>query len=80
VGIRSDDQALGRHTSVSHHDPTALVPATARVEGDAETWPDEVAAALTTLPPGHSFTVPENLFAKISDEAREELEARFAGV
>ena len=49
------------------------------IEGDAEAWPADVAAALTALPPGHGFTVPENLFAKISDEAREAMEARFAG-
>jgi methionyl-tRNA synthetase len=42
-------------------------------------WPEDVAAALETLPAGHGFTVPENLFAKISDVAREEMEARFAG-
>jgi len=48
--------------------------------GDAEAaWPEDVAAALDALPPGHGFTVPENLFAKITDEAREEMEARFAG-
>jgi methionyl-tRNA synthetase len=42
-------------------------------------WPEDVAAALSALPAGQSFTVPENLFAKITDEAREEMEARFAG-
>jgi methionyl-tRNA synthetase len=35
--------------------------------------------ALSILPAGHGFTVPANLFAKISDDAREEMEARFAG-
>jgi len=49
------------------------------IESDAEAWPDDVTAALTALPPGHGFTVPENLFAKISDDAREAMEARFAG-
>ncbi len=49
------------------------------IEGDAEAWPADVAQALSALPPGHGFTVPENLFAKISDDAREEMEARFAG-
>ena len=49
------------------------------IEGDAEAWPADVAEALSALPPGHRFTVPANLFAKISDEAREEMEARFAG-
>ncbi|MEO9780052.1 MAG: methionine--tRNA ligase [Sedimentitalea sp.] len=45
-----------------------------------DTWPDDVAAALSALPGGHAFTVPEVLFAKITDEQREEWEARFSGV
>ena len=48
-------------------------------EGDAGAWPSDVAAALQALPAGHPFTVPENLFAKITDEMREAMEARFAG-
>ena len=42
-------------------------------------WPGDVAEALDTLKPGHAFTVPENLFAKIADEQREEWQERFAG-
>ncbi|HHB81662.1 MAG TPA: methionine--tRNA ligase, partial [Aliiroseovarius sp.] len=42
-------------------------------------WPDDIGAALEKLAPGHAFAVPEVLFAKISDEAREEWQARFAG-
>ena len=42
-------------------------------------WPENVGAALSVLPAGHAFTVPENLFAKISDDARDEMAARFAG-
>jgi methionyl-tRNA synthetase len=49
------------------------------ISDQAEAWPDDVAAALEALAPGHSFTVPENLFAKISDDMRAEMEARFAG-
>jgi methionyl-tRNA synthetase len=49
------------------------------IEDAANAWPTDVATALAALPAGHPFTVPENLFAKISDEAREEMEARFAG-
>jgi methionyl-tRNA synthetase len=49
-----------------------------RVEGGE--WPVDVGQALSALPAGHGFTVPSNLFAKISDDAREEMEARFAGV
>ncbi len=43
------------------------------------TWPEDVAAALDHLPAGHGFTVPDVLFAKISDESRAEWETRFAG-
>ena len=42
-------------------------------------WPEDVPAALETLAPGHAFTVPEVLFAKISDEDREAWQTRFAG-
>ena len=46
-------------------------------------WPapgvDGVTQALSALPAGHEFTVPDVLFAKISDEDREDWAARFAG-
>ncbi|AUH33837.1 methionine--tRNA ligase [Paracoccus tegillarcae] len=44
-----------------------------------DTWPDDVQQALTTLPPGHAFTTPDNLFAKITDDQRAEWEERFNG-
>ncbi|QUS34790.1 methionine--tRNA ligase [Falsirhodobacter algicola] len=43
-------------------------------------WPDDVEAALGTLPAGHAFTVPEVLFRKITDEERADWQARFAGI
>lgn len=43
-------------------------------------WPDDVTAALATLPPGHAFDVPEVLFVKITDEQRDEWQERFKGV
>ena len=43
-------------------------------------WPDDVETALTALPPGHPFTVPDVLFAKIADERRSAWEERFSGV
>jgi methionyl-tRNA synthetase len=49
------------------------------MQTDDDTWPTDVAAALNALPAGHAFTVPENLFRKITDEEREEWAARFAG-
>ena len=45
-----------------------------------DTWPADVAAALAVLPAGHAFTTPEVLFAKITDESREDWAGRFAGV
>ena len=42
-------------------------------------WPHDETHALATLAPGHAFTVPDVLFRKISDEEREDWQARFAG-
>ncbi len=42
-------------------------------------WPDDMAAALGALPAGHGFTIPENLFRKITDEERVDWQNRFAG-
>jgi len=47
--------------------------------GTDGTWPGAAAEALTTLAPGTPFRVPDNLFGKISDEQREEWQARFSG-
>ena len=44
------------------------------------TWPGDLAAALQTLPAGHGFSVPENLFRKITDEERAEWQTRFSGL
>ena len=46
---------------------------------DDWTWPDDVAAALATLPPGHAFATPDVLFRKITDEERADWQVRFAG-
>ena len=46
---------------------------------DVVTWPADAAEALRALPPGHAFTVPEVMFAKITDAQREDWQARFAG-
>jgi methionyl-tRNA synthetase len=42
-------------------------------------WPEDVAAALNSLNAGHTFTVPDVLFAKITDDQREEWQERFSG-
>ncbi|MBF9031456.1 methionine--tRNA ligase [Rhodobacterales bacterium HKCCE3408] len=47
--------------------------------GTAPVWPDDTRAALTALPPGHAFTVPDVLFKKITDEERADWATRFAG-
>jgi methionyl-tRNA synthetase len=44
-----------------------------------DTWPSDVAEALSHLTAGHEFSVPDVLFAKITDEQREEWQDRFAG-
>ncbi|MEY8830706.1 methionine--tRNA ligase [Sedimentitalea sp. XS_ASV28] len=59
-------------------DTSALI--LAALQTDDDTWPDDVPAALAALPGGHAFTVPDVLFAKITDEQREEWETRFSGV
>ena len=43
-------------------------------------WPDDVEAALGSLAPGHEFAVPDNLFAKITDDERDDWAARFSGI
>ncbi|MEC9431789.1 MAG: methionine--tRNA ligase [Pseudomonadota bacterium] len=57
----------------------AILKALKAPEGTEGAWPADVAAALSALPGGHGFEVPDVLFAKITDEAREAMEARFAG-
>jgi len=60
-----------------------FIPDAAKTMADAVNvstpWPTDVATALNALPAGHAFTVPEVMFAKITDDARDEMEAKFAG-
>ena len=44
-----------------------------------DSWPSDVTEALSHLTAGHEFSVPDVLFAKITDEQREEWQDRFAG-
>ena len=46
---------------------------------DDDTWPDDLDAALTALPAGHAFTVPDVSFRKITDEEREAWQEKFSG-
>ena len=43
-------------------------------------WPDDVAAALTALPPGSALHVPDNLFRKLTDEDVAAWKEKYAGV
>ena len=42
------------------------------MQASNDTWPSDVAEALSHLTAGHEFSVPDVLFAKITDEQREE--------
>ena len=44
------------------------------------TWPTDIADAMAAVQAGAPFTVPENLFRKITDEERAEWQQRFAGI
>ncbi|WP_306113795.1 MULTISPECIES: methionine--tRNA ligase [unclassified Roseovarius] len=59
--------------------PDASAAMLSAMQTDDDRWPEDVTEALDTLSPGHAFTVPEVLFAKITDEQREEWQAKFSG-
>lgn len=46
---------------------------------ETSSWPEDVEAFLSQLPAEHSFDVPDVLFAKVTDEDREDWKARFSG-
>ncbi|MEZ5796318.1 MAG: methionine--tRNA ligase [Paracoccaceae bacterium] len=60
--------------------PDAAQAMMAATGSDDWTWPDDLPAAMRALPAGHAFSVPENLFRKITDEERAEWQARFSGI
>ena len=60
--------------------PDASAAMMASLNSDDWTWPDDLALAMQTLPAGHGFSVPENLFRKITDEERADWQARFSGI
>ncbi|PZX12922.1 methionyl-tRNA synthetase [Palleronia aestuarii] len=47
--------------------------------GASADWPDDLSEALRTMAEGQLFTVPENLFAKITDAERDDWATRFSG-
>ncbi len=59
--------------------PDASATLLAAMQTDDDSWPQDVDAGLTALPAGHAFTVPDNLFRKLTDEEREGWAERFAG-
>ena len=59
--------------------PDAAESILAAMNSEEAQWPEDLEAALGAMPAGHAFTTPDVLFAKISDERRDELEAQFAG-
>jgi len=44
-----------------------------------EPWPTDIKECVGTLAPGHPFTVPEVMFAKITDDQTDAWQARFSG-
>ena len=60
--------------------PDAALAMMRALHSDDWSWPEDVQAALQTLPAGHSFSVPDNLFRKITDQERIDWQTRFAGV
>ncbi|TLP67924.1 methionine--tRNA ligase [Parasedimentitalea maritima] len=60
--------------------PTATASMLSAMDTLNTSWPDDVAEALNALQVGHEFSVPEVLFAKITDDQREEWQQRFSGV
>ena len=50
------------------------------MQTETTAWPSDIAKVLARLEPGHGFTVPDSLFAKITDEQREDWATRFAGI
>ena len=60
--------------------PDAAATMMAAMGSEDWTWPEDISAGLRTLPVGQGFTVPENLFRKITDEERADWQVRFAGV
>ena len=59
--------------------PDAAATMIGAMQTEDDAWPTDVAAALEALPAGHAFTVPDNLFHKITDEECDAWAARFAG-
>ncbi|WP_424965584.1 methionine--tRNA ligase [Dinoroseobacter sp. S375] len=60
--------------------PTASADLLRAMRAEDAQWPEDVAEALSALPPEHAFDVPEVTFAKITDSDREDWAERFSGI
>ncbi|MES2143753.1 MAG: methionine--tRNA ligase [Pseudomonadota bacterium] len=60
--------------------PDAAAAMMAAMGSEDWSWPEDISRAMRMLQPGHPFTVPENLFRKITDEERADWQVRFSGV
>ncbi len=60
--------------------PDASATLLAAMGDEGARWPEGARGALTALAPGHPVAVPDLLFAKIDDAAREGWRERFGGV
>ncbi|GGB87603.1 methionine--tRNA ligase [Marivita lacus] len=60
--------------------PDASAQLLTAMKDEEATWPADVASAITALPVGHAFLVPEVTFRKISDEERAGWQEQFSGV
>ena len=60
--------------------PDASKELLAAMQSESDDWPENVETALSALPPGHKFTVPDVTFRKITDEERENWAEQFSGV
>ena len=60
--------------------PDAAATMMTAMGSDDWTWPEDVPAALRALAPGDAFSVPENLFRKITDEERADWQQKFSGI
>ena len=59
---------LGRDLATVH--PRRFSPDDRAIKTSDDSWPDDEAKALGTLPAGQAFTVPEANFRKITDQER----------
>ncbi len=59
--------------------PDASAALMAALKTSDDSWPDDIETALQSLRAGHAFVVPDNLFRKITDDERDDWQARFAG-